>query len=142
LSLHCEVLGQHGFGTRYSSTDLLRYGVCANELDGHSQGRKRGQTSALKFQSQSIPFISFPLLLGFSFFSFWRRLISSLSFLKILWDIARGMYFMHSNKYVHRDLKTDNVLVRLQFRFLLLFPSFLGGNSQIDFSVFDFVFLE
>ena len=33
---------------------------------------------------------------------------------RIAKEIAQGMHFLHSNNVLHRDLKTSNVLVRLE----------------------------
>lgn len=38
--------------------------------------------------------------------------LSELTKLKILRDVARGLVFLHENGIIHRDVKTDNCLVR------------------------------
>lgn len=51
--------------------------------------------------------------------SFWPRSISSVA--HIATEIARGMRYIHSKRFVHRDLKPDNILVRSPF---FIFSSF------------------
>merc|ERR1712137_173518 len=40
------------------------------------------------------------------------RILSEEIKLKIIRDVARGVAFLHENHIIHRDLKTDNVLIR------------------------------
>ncbi|GMF60326.1 unnamed protein product [[Candida] boidinii] len=45
--------------------------------------------------------------------------LSEIEILKIMYDISRAVYFMHSQKLIHRDIKIENVLIDSGYNFKL-----------------------